>query len=385
MIKNNIPSFIFLKKWSKWKVNLEDKIPEAKLTPKNHLRIGVVGGGDIGRRNANSIKAAPAANLEAVCEINPEILWNLAKSFKVNAIPEYKILLARPDVDAVLLSVPHFLHAPLGEQAALAGKHVMLEKPLGINTQDATRIIKVCEKMGVRLTVNFSFRYRPAIELARQLIQDEVLGKICGTQINLFQFKGASYWAGGYTARAPNDWRTYKSKAGGGVLINTICHAIDYLGYCTGLKVKRIFSEYGTFASPIEVEDSIVVTCQYDNGAIGSINAATFWRLAIQDEVLIWGTHGSLRIIDNKKLKLWSSRKWKNLAPGKEHNIYSFPEIDYTSKWINRFALAIAYDEPHEITGKDGWINNAVIDAAYNSRDLGHAVEVETCPWHDKS
>jgi predicted dehydrogenase len=59
---------------------------------------------------------------------------------------------------------------------------------------DGTRIVEACRKAGVRLTVNFSFRYRPAIELARQLIQDGVLGDICGIQTNLFQFKGASYW-----------------------------------------------------------------------------------------------------------------------------------------------------------------------------------------------
>jgi UDP-N-acetyl-2-amino-2-deoxyglucuronate dehydrogenase len=259
----------------------------------------------------------------------------------------------------------------------------LLEKPLGVNLHDATRIIEACRKAGVRLTVNFSFRYHPVIELARRLIQDEVLGKICGTQVNLFQFKGASYWAGGYTARSSDDWRASKEKAGGGVLINTICHAVDYLRYCTGLEITRTFSEYGTFASPIQVEDAIFVTYQYDNGAIGSINAATFWRATMQDEVRIWGTHGALRIEENNKLSLCSSRRWKNLAPGKEHHINSFPQIDYTSKWINRFALAVANNEPHEVTGKDGWINNAVIEAAYNSRDLGRPVETETYPWKD--
>jgi predicted dehydrogenase len=381
MMKNSIPSFHLSKRWSNWKVDFDNEPSGRKIPSEKRLRIAVVGGGDIGLRNANSVKATSAAMLAAVCDIDPEVIWDLAKRFEVPAINEFEKLLARSDVDAVLLSVPHFLHSPLAIQAAKAGKHVLLEKPLGINLQDATKIVEACRKAGVRLTVNFSFRYQPAIELARQIILDDILGKVCGTQINLFQFKGASYWAGGFTARASGDWRISKEKAGGGVLLNTICHAIDYLRYCTGLEVVRTFSEYGTYASPIEVEDAIVTTFKYDNNAIGSITSSTFWRPAKRDEVTIWGTHGVLIIEENSNLKIWSSRRWENLSPGKEHHITGFPQVDYTSRWIDRFAQAIANNEPHEITDKDGWISNAVIEATYKSRDLGRPVEVEPYPW----
>lgn len=383
MKQETFPSFRLSKRWFKWKVDLEEERSTDVLPPKKRLRVGVVGGGDIGQKNANSIRTAKAAVLAAVCDINPDVLRDLAKQFEVVAIPEYRSLLARSDVDAVLLSVPHMLHAPFAIQAAQAGKHVLLEKPMGVNLHDATRIVDACREAGVRLTVNFSFRYRPAMRLVRQLIQDDVLGTICGTQINLFQFKGASYWAGGYTGRASDDWRASKEKAGGGVLINTICHAIDYLRYCTGLEVKRTFSEYGTFSSPVEVEDTIVVNFQYNSGAVGSINASSCWRAEKLDSVRIWGTHGSLTIEENNKLSYWSSHRWRNLGAGKEYHFKTLPQIDYTAEWIHRFAMAIANNEPHEITGKDGWINNAVIEAAYKSRDLGQAVEAQTFPWED--
>jgi UDP-N-acetyl-2-amino-2-deoxyglucuronate dehydrogenase len=385
MKQGTFPSFRLSKRWYKWKVNLEEEGPTDALPPEKRLRVGVVGGGDIGLKNANSVKAAPAAAVAAVCDISPEVLRDLAKRFDVGAIPEYESLLARRDVDAVLLSVPHMLHAPLAIQAARAGKHILLEKPLGVNLNDANRIIEVFRETGARLTVNFSFRYRPAIELARQLIHDGILGEICGTQTNLFQFKGASYWAGGFTARASGDWRASREQAGGGILIMTVCHAIDYLRYCTGLEVKRAFSEYGTFASPVEVEDTIVVNSQYNNGAVGSITASSCWRAAKLDEVRIWGTQGALKIEENNRLSFWSARRWRDLKPGREQHFKTLPQIDYTAKWIHRFAMAIANNEPHEITGKDGWINNSVIEAAYKSRDLGRAVEVQTFPWEDST
>jgi predicted dehydrogenase len=383
MVLNAIPSFRIKKKWQKWRILYDDEAIDCPVVSKKRLRIAAVGGGDIGIRNANSIQAAQAAELAAVCDIDPEVIRDLAKRYDVPAITDYNRLLARSDVDAVLLSIPHHLHTQMALQAALAKKHVLLEKPLATNSQEATKIVEACRAMGVRLTINFSFRYRPAIELARLLIKDDTLGKISGTQINLFQLKGTKFWAGGFTGRASGDWRKSKEKAGGGVLIITICHALDYLRYCTGLEVTRAFSEYGTYASPAEVEDAIAMSYQYDNGAIGSIASSTFWHADKRDEVIVWGTHGSLRIEENNVLRLWSSRPWRTLAPGKEHLLGDFPQVDYTSKWIDRFARAVENGLPHDITDKDGWINNAVIEAAYRSRDHGRALSVESFPWQE--
>lgn len=374
------PPFHLSKKWFTWTVEFEAEKTVTTLPPEKCLRVGVVGGGDIGLRNANSVQATRTAVITAVCDQNPDILRDLARRFDVPAIPDYESILVRTDVDAVLLSTPHMLHASMAIHAAQAGKHVMIEKPMGVNLQDATRIEEACHQAGVRLTVNFSFRYTPAIQVARQLIRDEVVGEICGIQINHLMFKGASYWAGGYTARSPGNWRGSKDKAGGGILIMGVTHAIDYLRFCTGLEVKRVYSEYGTFASPVEVEDAIVATCQYSNGAIGSITASTNWRGTPMQEVRIWGTHGALTITENSKLRFWSSHRWRGLAAAKEHRLDKMPQVDYTARWVHKFAMALANNEPHEITGKDGWINNAVIEAAYNSRDQGQAVEVQPFP-----
>lgn len=372
--------FKLSKHWLAWHVEYTRPPLDSPPLRDQRLRVGIVGGGDIGLRNANSVKAAPAAEVAAVCDLNPDIRRDMARQFEVPAIAEYDALLAREDVHAVLLSLPHHLHAPMAIQAAQAGKHVLIEKPLGVNLDDATRIVTACQAAGVRLTVNFSFRYQPAIQFARQLIEDGILGDVCGMQISFYHFKGARYWAGGFTARASGDWRASKAQAGGGLLILTVCHEIDYARYCTGLQVNRVFSEYGTFASPVEVEDSIVVTLRHDNGAIGSITASSHWRAAPLDEVRIWGTHGALRLESSRTLSFWSERRWQMLAAGREYRLNHFPQIDYTAQWIDRFAQAVARDEPHEITGLDGWMNNAVIEAAYRSRDLGKPVEVKPFP-----
>jgi UDP-N-acetyl-2-amino-2-deoxyglucuronate dehydrogenase len=301
----------------------------------------------------------------------------------VPAMLDYESMLARPDVDAVMISVPHMLHAPLATQAARSGKHILLEKPMGVNLHDATQIVDSCRQEGVRLTVNFSFRYLPVIQLACQLVQEGALGDICGTQISHLMYKGPSYWAGGFTARSPSSWRGFKDKSGGGVLIMALCHAVDYLRLITGLEIKQAFSEYGTFASPVEVEDGIAVSYRYENGAVGSITASTCWRATPVQEVRIWGTHGSLVICDNSSLTFWSARRWREMAVAKEYRIYKLPDIDYTARWVQRFAMSLAADIPHEITGKDAWVNNAFIEAAYRSRDLNHPVDLTSYPWEE--
>jgi UDP-N-acetyl-2-amino-2-deoxyglucuronate dehydrogenase len=347
------------------------------------LHVGIVGGGDIGLTNINGVQAAPNARVTALFDTNPEVLRDLARRYDKPPMLDYESLLARSDVDAVLLAVPHMLHAPLAIQAAKAGKHVMLEKPLGVSIKDAQLILESCNQAGVRLTINYSFRYLAVIQLIRQLIKDGLLGDICGVQINHFAYKGASYWAGGYSARTPSNWRGSKEKSGGGILIMGICHAIDYLRYSTGLEFRRVYSEYGTFASPVEVEDQISVSCQFDNGANGTITASTCWRGTPLQELRIWGTQGAITLKDNRQLSIWSARRWKDLAPGKVHTISKFPLVNYTSVWVQKFADALFNNQPHEITGRDGWINNAIVEAAYKSRDARRAIDIEPFPWEE--
>jgi predicted dehydrogenase len=355
-------------------MKLKNRSP-ATSTPTQKLRLGVVGGGDIGIRNGESASRASSVHVAAVYDANPDVCRLMAQRFSVKPAGGYDELLMRDDIDAVLLSVPHYLHSPLGVAAARAGKHVMVEKPLGVDLSAATVLLDACHTHNVRLTVNFSFRFKPTIQLALRLINDGVLGSVAGIQVVHLIHKSAGYWAGGYTGRSPSDWRSSLQKAGGGILIMGISHTIDYLRYLTGIDVKRAFAEYGTFSSPAEVEDAITVSMQYSNGAIGSILASTCWRGRPMREDRIWGSDGVL-LLNSDSVEFWSARRWQDRSAGKPHVFRKFPEVDYTREWIERFALAILTGVPHDISGEDGWINNAIMEAIYQSRKTGQAMGV---------
>jgi predicted dehydrogenase len=338
------------------------------------LRIGVVGAGAIAQRNARDSASSGAAKIVGVFDVNHKVARDMARALSAPFFPSFEGLLADPNVEAVLVSTPHHLHRAQCVQAAEVGKHVMMEKPIANNLEEADAMLDACRKNGVALTVNYSFRYLPKIQKAKSLVDEKALGTITGVQMLLHQYKDPGYWTGA-RSNSPDDWRGSKEKSGGGFLIMTACHAFDYLYYITGLKAKRIYSEYGTLGSPAEVEDIASITCRFDNGAIGNFCASSIMRGFGQDEARIIGTNGTL-VIDEGGLSFYSTRPVDNKRPGKVYRITKFPEVSWTGEWAKNFVKAVRDGGTPDISGREGWENLAFITTAYRSLEEGKVLEV---------
>ncbi|MCP9456347.1 MAG: Gfo/Idh/MocA family oxidoreductase [Nitrospira sp.] len=342
------------------------------------LRIGIVGAGAIAQRNAKEAAASGAAKIAGVFDLNHKVARDMAKALSAPFFPSYDALLASSDVEAVLLSVPHYLHKPMTIEAASSGKHVLVEKPMANTLDEAREMIACCEQNHVQLTVNYSFRYLPKIQKARQLVQEGALGDITGIQIIAHQFKDRGYWSGA-RSNSPDDWRASKEKCGGGFLIMNVCHVIDYLYFVTGVKGARVYSEYATLGSPAEVEDIISVTARLSNGGIGSISASSIMRGADQAEERIWGTKGTL-ILDPDGLSFYSTRPIDGKRPGKMCRYTKFPNVSWTAEWVKGFVRAVREGTKPDISSQEGWDNLAFISAAYQSMEKGEPVEVAPFP-----
>lgn len=338
------------------------------------LRIGIVGAGAIAQRNATETAASGSAKIVGVFDLNHKVARDMAKALSSPFFPSYESLLASPDVEAVLLSVPHHLHKSMTVEAAMSGKHVLVEKPMANTLDEAKEMIVCCEKNGVQLTVNYSFRYLPKIQKAKQLIAEGALGDITGIQIISHQFKDRGYWSGA-RSNSPDDWRASKEKCGGGFLIMNVCHIIDYIYFITGLKGVRNYSEYATLGSPAEVEDIISVTSRLSNGGIASISASSIMRGADQAEERIWGTKGTI-ILDEHGLSVYSTRPVDNRRPGKMVRYTKFPAVSWTSEWVKGFAAAVREGNNPAISFREGWENLAFISAAYQSMEKHAPVDV---------
>ncbi|MCU7942723.1 MAG: Gfo/Idh/MocA family oxidoreductase [Candidatus Thiodiazotropha sp. (ex Cardiolucina cf. quadrata)] len=338
------------------------------------LRIGVVGAGAIAQRNARDTVASGVATIAGVFDINHKAARDMARDLSAPFFSSYEDMLKSEAVDAVLLSVPHHLHRSMTVQAAEAGKHVLVEKPIANTLSEAEEMIKACNANGVKMTVNYSFRYLPKILKAKQLIDDGALGEITGFQTCIQQYKNRGYWTGA-SSNSPDDWRASKAKCGGGFLIMTACHNVDYLYYISGLKGTRVYSEYATLGSPAEVEDIISISYRMGERAVGSFSASSIMRGMEQKEERIWGTNGSL-LIHPEGLEMYSTRPIDGKRPGKVHKFKKFPNISWTAEWVKGFVNAVRSDTMPPVSYVDAWENLAFITTAYQSMEERRALTV---------
>ena len=135
----------------------------------------------------------------------------MANALNTSFYTTYEDLLAHNDIEAVLISTPHFLHRDQAVTAARTGKHILIEKPMANTLEEAESIIAACEENKVLFTDNYSFRYLPKIQMARQLVEDGALGDITGVQMISHQFKDPGYWTGA-RSNSPDDWRASREK-----------------------------------------------------------------------------------------------------------------------------------------------------------------------------
>src|SRR5579875_930730 len=172
------------------------------------VRIGMIGCGEIAAAMAKGIQAAEHAAIAAVMDVNEGMARDLGTTYGVPWSCDAAELLAREDVDAVYIAVPHYLHAPLTVQAAQAGKHVLCEKPIATTLADADRMIAACAEAGVFLSIAFDAQITPAYQRLHALVMEGAIGDVIGTRIVALIDKPASYWSSGWSGRIATDWRT---------------------------------------------------------------------------------------------------------------------------------------------------------------------------------
>jgi predicted dehydrogenase len=337
------------------------------------LRIGLLGCGDIAVQNAAAIQTAPNTEFVACYDPVRGLAENVGHTYGAEVAHTSEELLERGDVDAVLLSVPHHLHAPLGADAAAAGKHVIVEKPLANDLRAATELAEATNRAGVALSVCFPQRYQPNVVVARRLIADGALGEFRGLLLNFFMDKPASYWISGFSGRAPSSWRGSRQQAGGGVLIMNLSHHIDLVRHLTGVEAEVVVARTQIEESTAEVEDAVSIGVKYANGALGSFFASAALRGSEPStELRLWGPDGTIAVEPDPRL--YTLRALNGLRTNRWQTFGRLPACDIRAIYFSRLATALDRGEPPEITAGDGLAVQAFIEAAYQSSESGQGV-----------
>ena len=272
------------------------------------------------------------------------------------AFGSYTEAAADPRVDAVYICTPHHLHLAHVELAAAAGKHILLEKPIARNLEEAGAILLAARRAGVTLMVAENYHYLPAVRKCKQLVEAGAIGTVRLAQLQ----EEAPYRPGG--------WRARQELSGGGVLIDGGIHKAHFLRYLLGEPSEVYAAGLAPGLAGHEGEDGVVLTLRWRNGAVGLINHA--WTGSHRPSphwVSVSGTEGRVYFeVGADRLRLEQGDREETLElPRDPGGLRSM---------VREFAASLRENREPETPGEEGMRDLAVVLKAYESMSRGTAV-----------
>lgn len=249
------------------------------------LRIGLIGCGDIGQVRAQAIASCAAVRLAAASDIDEVRAAKVAGQYAAVAMSDWRALVSRADVDAVLVSTPPSLHAEMCIAALESGKHVLCEKPLARNPEECREIVGAARRSGRVLATGFNYRYYPSMQKARQLLDEGSIGELD----HIRSYSGYS------AAQHSHAWLHESRTMGGGALRDNGIHLIDltrwFLGEVADVKgfaTHHVWNFEGC-------EDNGFALLQSPEGKVATLQASwTEWR-GYRMLIEIYGSRGCIR------------------------------------------------------------------------------------------
>ena len=253
------------------------------------IRWALIGCGDIARRRvAPALSDLPGCELVAVSRVRSELAEAFAREFRARKwYADWQELLRDPEIDAVYIATPVYVHAAQAIAAAEAGKHVLCEKPMAMNVGECDRMIAACRANHVRLGVAYYRHFYPLIERIKNVLESSEIGEVVLAQINVF---------GRFNPQPgqPRDWLMKKALAGGGPMFDVGSHRIEILLNLFG-PVRRIASLGANVVFDREVEDTAIASFQFERGTLGVLTV-THAANEPQDTLDVFGVSGSVHV-----------------------------------------------------------------------------------------
>jgi UDP-N-acetyl-2-amino-2-deoxyglucuronate dehydrogenase len=267
---------------------------------------GIIGAGVIGAVHAEAVGMVPGARLAAVTDVVPESAKELASRYGCAAEPDLAALLGRPDIDVVSICVPSGLHAVVGTQAAAAGKHLVIEKPIDVTLEAADRLISAARSAGVAMTVISQHRFDTGLDELRRLLDSGALGTLLLGDASTKWYRTQGYYDSA-------EWRGTWAMDGGS-LMNQGVHYVDLLSWCMG-PVAEVTAVCATQAHQVEVEDTALAIVRFASGALGTIVSSTAVYPGFSQRLEITGTEGTV-VVEDGRIVLRALRSEAPGAPG---------------------------------------------------------------------
>lgn len=332
------------------------------------MKLAILGTGFISRFYAESLVAQRRKDeLVMVCGRDKDRVKQFAADYN---IPHYttdlKEAVSHPEVELVIIGTANYVHLEAVLACAAAKKHVICTKPLGRNAQEALQMLKAVDAAGITGGYLEDLCYTPKFLKSLAAIKGGSIGEVI--------------WAKSReTHPGPHsDWFWDKEKAGGGAMIDLGCHCVEISRNFIGKDIRpvEVMCWADTRMHPIDAEDNAVALVKYANGAIGQFEVSWSFRggMDLRDEVM--GTEGTIWANNFLRtgFEMFSTGKGVNYVAEKAESSsgWLFPvgdevhELGYNHMFTDMFDSIEKGTQPAE-TFYDGYIVNAILDAAYKS------------------
>jgi predicted dehydrogenase len=355
------------------------------MTKSLRVRTALVGCGKVGQIHTAALtsRSLPESEFVAVCDSDAARASTFAGRFPgVRPFTDVGTMIRDAGVEAIFVCTPHPLHAAPVIEAAEAGVHALVEKPLAASLPDCDAMLAAASKAGTRLGVISQRRFYEPVRRMKAAIEAGKIGRPVLGVFSMFSWRDQAYYQS-------DPWRGKWATEGGGVLVNQSPHQLDLLQWFMG-PIDEVSGTWANLNHPyVEVEDTALAMIRFKNGGLGSVVTSLAQRPGIYTKVHIHGDSGASVGVETDRgatfvagvsevaepplNDLWT-------VPGEEHLLAEFQaedrarfqEINATTHYhalqIQDFLRAVLDDRPPLVTGEDGRVVVEMFTAVYRSQ-----------------
>ncbi len=240
------------------------------------VNVGVIGVGAMGVNHARVYYKLENANLLAVSDVSERSLNKVCKKYNTKGYTDYKELLENPEIEVVSVCVPTTFHHGIVMEAIAHGKHVLVEKPIAFTLEEATEMINAAEEKGVILATGHVERFNPAVQKAKELIENDVIGDVVSASAKR---------VGPFPPRIQDV----------GVTIDLAIHDLDVMYYLFDEDVTQVYGTMGSILDKCDFEDHAEIMVNFNNDATGmlEVNWLTPYK---RRQIEVTGTDGIISV-----------------------------------------------------------------------------------------
>ncbi len=347
------------------------------------INFAIVGCGRIAKRHAELLGTGQiaGARLAAVCDIDPVRADTFATRYGVPGFTSLADMLKHPGIDAVSVLTPSGEHARHAVEIAIAGRHIVVEKPMALTLEDADEMIAAADRAGVLLFVVKQNRFNVPVVKAREALEAGRLGKLVLGTVRVRWCRDQAYYD-------QDAWRGTWAQDGG-VIANQASHHVDMLGWFMG-PVESVHARGARALVNIEAEDTVVATLRFRSGALGIVEATGATRPRdLEGSLSVLGSGGAIEIGGFAVNKI---RHWQFVSPDPTDaevmerysvnppNVYGFGHQAYYEHVVD----CLVNGKAALVDGHEGRGSLELVSSLYESMASGQEVSLPLTVVHSR-